>query len=128
MDAPGQWLVRNRGTGARIGLALAAVAVTSIFFINLCDWIYECGCRSIWSGAAAHCNIHTAGAKHCPWCSIGTLGAGAVWAAIAGVQCWVALRSGITNWIRRCAYTLAAFPIVGWLLGIAIGLATGYWS
>jgi len=128
MVAPGQWLGHNRGTVGRAALALAAVTVTSVFFIDLCNWIYDCGCRSLWNGAAAHCNIPTLGAKHCPWCSMGIAGSGAVWAAIAGVQCWIALRSGITNWIRRSAYTLAAFPIVGGLLGIGIGIAQSYWS
>jgi hypothetical protein len=48
--------------------------LTSLFFINLCNLIFRCGCRSLWAGAAVACNIHAQQRHHCPWCSHGTGG------------------------------------------------------
>ena len=35
-------------------------AVTCLFFINVCDWMFDCGCHSLWAGADAMCNVHLA--------------------------------------------------------------------
>ena len=59
---------------------VAAAAVTSVFFINLCAAIFGCGCVSLWSGADAHCNIHLAGSRHCPWCLHGQTASVIPWA------------------------------------------------
>lgn len=123
-----RWRVRSPQRAGKIALALLAVGMTSVFFIDLCDWIYSCGCRSLWNGAEMHCNIHTAGVKHCPWCAIGTLGAGSIWAAIAGVQTWVALRPDKGGWVRRIVLTFSLFPIMGGLIGAVVGIASGYWA
>ena len=42
-------------------IARAAAAFTSVFFIDFCNLVYQCGCRSLWAGADAACNIHTHG-------------------------------------------------------------------
>lgn len=117
--------MKRHRTGAL--LFLAGAAVTSAFFLNLCDWIFECGCRSLWAGAADHCNIHTPGARHCPWCAIPTAGQGAVYLAVLAPQAWWSFFSR-WGWIWRLGLTLASFPAVGWALGLALGYWQGYWE
>ena len=56
-----------------LGIFLIAAAVTSIFFINFCATVFQCGCQSLWGAAAKMCNIHHArmhGGKGCPWCTL----------------------------------------------------------
>jgi hypothetical protein len=104
-----------------------AATVTSVFFINLCGTIFRCGCESLWSGAAAHCNIHQAGSRHCPWCVHGQVASAVPWAVI------VAAQSAIAFWPRpmhagvRLVSAVAAFPPAGAVIALAYGLATGYW-
>jgi hypothetical protein len=107
-------------------LAVSAAAVTSILFLDFCNLMYACGCRSWWAGADAMCNIHHAGTRHCPWCAIGLVGSFAVWSAIVGVQAFVALRFGV-GWFSRSLLTFAMFPALGGAIAGAIGWAQGYW-
>ena len=107
-------------------LAGAAATVTSFLFLDFCNLMYACGCRSWWAGADAMCNIHDAGARHCPWCVIGLSGSFVVWVAIVGIQWLIALRSG-GGWLLRSLLTFAAFPLVGGAIAWAIGSAQGYW-
>ena len=74
------------------------------------------------------CNVHSHGTKHCPWCAIGMAGSVAVWASIVGVQILIATRPTPMHVLTRAALSIAAFPVVGGVLALAIGLATGYWS
>ena len=76
----------------KLVIAILAAAFTSIFYINFCNLVYQCGCRSLWNGADAMCNVHSHGTKHCPWCAIGLAGSVAVWASIVGVQILIATR------------------------------------
>jgi hypothetical protein len=112
---------------SRVALLLLAAAVTSVFFLDFCNLVYSCGCRSWWAGADTHCNIHHADARHCPLCVIGIAGSGAVWAVIVAAQALVALRWG-GGWAARVAVTLAAFPAVGGVIAVALGFAQGYWT
>src|SRR5689334_23924999 len=36
-----------------------AAAITSVFFINFCATVFQCGCAALWSGGDAHCNVHS---------------------------------------------------------------------
>lgn len=111
---------------SRVALLLLAATFTSVFFLDFCNLVYSCGCRSWWAGADAHCNIHDAAAhRHCPLCVIGMAGSGAVWAAIVVAQGLVALRWP-GGWAARLALTLAAFPMVGGVIALALGIAQGY--
>jgi hypothetical protein len=106
---------------------VAAATVTSVFFINFCATIFRCGCASLWSGADAHCNIHMAGSRHCPWCAQGALASTVPWALIVAVQAAISfwprpLHSGV-----RLASALAAFPLTGAIVAVAYGLYSGYW-
>ncbi len=106
---------------------LVSAALTSLFFINFCATVYQCGCRSLWDGAALHCNIHMPQARHCPWCAVGASGAAAIYGAILAGQ---AVCSFFPPWIWpwRLAAAVAAFPGVGFLIAVLMGIAQGYWE
>lgn len=117
-----------RGSDESLAIFLCSAAFTLVFLINFCNLVYQCGCRSLWAGAADHCNIHTPGVKHCPWCSIGDAGFAGVTAAILLPQGILSFRPRRWHWTRRLAASLLAFPAAGLVVALAIGLATGYWS
>ncbi len=113
----------------RAGWAVFAVSavVTFVFFIDLCNAVYGCGCRSLWRGAAAGCNIHRAGVKHCPWCEGKTASRaslGLMLAAQAGTCFGLRRRP----WWSRLAASVAAFVVVGVLAALVTGHLSGYWS
>src|SRR5512145_547443 len=99
---------------------VAAAAVTSALFINFCDLVYQCGCESLWAGAADHCNIHDAESRHCPWCSIGNAGAFAVWGTIIASQAAITFGLPQLGPPARALLALAAFPVVGGILAVIL--------
>jgi hypothetical protein len=103
-------------------------SITGIFFINLCNLIYRCGCRSIWAGADIACNIHMQGTKHCPWCSHGSGVYAAVLTSILVPQLVLSAYPSRWGWFPRLAASVAAFPIAGLIIALAFGLADGYWN
>ena len=109
----------------KILIFFAAAAVTSIFYINFCALAFQCGCHSLWAGADAACNIHHAGARHCPWCAQSP-----VWpaAAMFGSQAAISFWPGQRNWGLRLAAALAAFPVAGGIVAAIHGHLTGYWN
>jgi hypothetical protein len=112
---------------AKALIFLAAATLTSALFINFCDLVYQCGCESLWAGAADHCNIHDPDSRHCPWCSIGK-GVYAVWGVIVATQAGVTFGWRGLGLLPRILLALAAFPVTGGILAAIIGLAKGYWS
>ena len=104
-----------------------AVAVTGLVYLDLCDWIFDCGCRAMWAGGASACNIQTAGHPDCPWCSYGFWGAAIPFLAIVGVQATVTLTPGRAGVGWRLLGALTALVVVGGLAGLAFGLASDYW-
>src|SRR5579864_8863158 len=68
-----------------------SLTATSVFFINLCAAIFRCGCRALWAGADAACNIHAPSGHHCPWCAHGTAGYTAVMVLLCAPQLAVSL-------------------------------------
>jgi hypothetical protein len=116
----------QRRTGALI--FAAAALVTSVFFIDFCAAVFRCGCVSLWSGADAHCNIHMAGGRHCPWCEHGLVASAIPWALIVAVQ------AGVSFWPRpmssglRLASAVVAFPAAGAVIAVAYGISAGYWK
>jgi hypothetical protein len=113
---------------ARTFIFITAAAVTSALFINFCDLVYRCGCESLWAGAAVHCNIHNPDSRHCPWCSIGNGGALAVWGTIVASQAAVTFAWPRIGWPMRAILALLAFPVIGGILALLVGLAKGYWA
>jgi hypothetical protein len=117
----------SRTRFGKASIFTAAAIVTSVFFINFCDFVYQCGCESLWSGAADHCNVHDPGARHCPWCSIGTAGSIGVWAIMVAAQAAVVFLWRGLPWAPRALFALLAFPVTGAVLALVVGLAKGYW-
>lgn len=103
------------------------MAVTFAFFINLCDLIYQCGCQSLWAGAAEHCNVHVAGVKHCPFCAHGNTGYASVLALVLIPQFLISWRYR-WNWRIRLIVAVLVFPAATVLAAVVMGLADGYWS
>jgi hypothetical protein len=116
---------RRRWTGALI--FAAAAAVTSIFFIDFCDAVFRCGCASLWNGVDAHCNIHLAGSRHCPWCAHGMIASTLPWALIVAAQAAISFWPRTMHAVARLASAVLAFPLVGALIALAYGISTGYW-
>lgn len=101
-------------------------AVTCLFFINVCDWMFDCGCRSLWAGADALCNVHQAGVHHCPICSRGIVGYTAVMIAVSAPQlaasAWLPF-----DRVTRTVLCLLLFPAGMIALGGLLGIYDGYW-
>jgi hypothetical protein len=102
----------------------ASAIVTSVFFIDFCGAVFQCGCRPLWAGADAFCNIHHASGPHCPWCQhnpyIG-------YAAMIGAQAAISFWPSPAGWGARLGVALAAFPVLGGVAALIYGLASGYW-
>ncbi|MBN8733151.1 MAG: hypothetical protein J0L64_21625 [Acidobacteria bacterium] len=107
---------------------LAAATVASVFFINLCGTIFQCGCESLWGAAATHCNIHAAHGRHCPWCAVSVYWQAAIFGTILAAQGLVAFGPWVKSpWIRL-AGAVAAFPATGLGLALLFGWFTQYWA
>lgn len=107
---------------------LTAAVVTSIFFINLCATIFQCGCQSVWGDADRFCNIHNAHGRHCPWCSFGNVGHAFVYGSMLLAQAVASFGPWFRSPLLRLAVALASFPIAGLALALLLGLATQYWN
>jgi hypothetical protein len=112
----------------RAAIFLVSAAVTSIFFIQFCATVFQCGCQAIWSTGAQFCNIHSAHGKHCPWCVYGTTGYSIVYGTMLVAQAAISFWPAAWAWAPRLAMALVAFPTVGAVLAVAMGLMTGYWN
>jgi len=101
-------------------------AVTSALFINLCAWLFDCGCRALWAGADAACNIHTAGVHHCPVCSGGIPAYTVMMVALCGPQLYASMWP---TWsiATRTILCLALFPVTFVSAGLLLGVSSGYW-
>jgi hypothetical protein len=100
-------------------------ATTCAFFINVCAWIFACGCRSVWAGADLACNIHRVEARHCPFCSHGIVGYAGVLLLVSIPQ----LAFSLTSFGRstRVVLCLALFPAAMIAVGLLLGWYEGYW-
>jgi hypothetical protein len=111
---------------SRFSPFLISFTLTSLLFINLCNWIFRCGCRSLWAGADVACNIHALHGPHCPWCSHGYAGHAVVMTLICAPQLFVALFAK-WSWPVRTLAAAALFPAIGLLAALGFGWAEGYW-
>jgi hypothetical protein len=100
--------------------------LTCLFFINVCDWIFDCGCRSLWAGADAMCNVHVAGVHHCPICSRGMVGYALVMAAVSAPQLAASVWLPFDK-VTRIVLCLLLFPTGMMAVGGLLGLYDGYW-
>ena len=112
---------------SRIAVLSLAIVVDAVFFLDLCDLIFDCGCEAGWAGAADACNIHHDAPPHCPWCAAGWLVGGVLpFGAIVLGQALVALPPLPIHLGVRLAASLALLPIIGYAVGLIFALATGY--
>jgi hypothetical protein len=119
---------RLKACATRTVIFAVCAVVTCVFFINLCNAIYRCGCGSLWAGADAHCNVHNPTGKHCPWCAIGGVGQKAILAGMLLPQAALSFWPAAWSWPMRLILTLAAFPAAGGVLGLIAGWMRGYWN
>ena len=110
----------------RLGPFAISCAVTSAFFINLCAFILGCGCRSLWAGADAFCNVHVDASKHCPWCSHGVAGYALVMTLLCAPQLAVSVLPR-WPWTARTVVAVALFPAVGAIVAGVFGWYDNYW-
>ena len=94
-------------------LFVVVAGLSLVFLVDLCDLIYDCGCRSLWHGAARPCNIHRPRTPDCPWCSTGTWGLVVPAGAIVAGQALVLLAPGRARTSHRVLLAVALFPVVG---------------
>jgi hypothetical protein len=120
--------LRFRSGGlAKTAIFVGAAAITSVWFINFCAFVFSCGCHSLWAGAAEHCNIHNALPPHCPWCvQDGLYGLGA-YSAMVLAQAAVVFWPGGLGLAIRALGAVVAFPLVGAFMAVLAGWYTGYW-
>jgi hypothetical protein len=118
----------HRYVAGSVAIFAVAATVTSVFYINFCGTVFQCGCQSLWSTAALHCNIHAPAGKHCPWCSFGRAGYAAVYGPMLASQALLSFVPRRWGWLERLTAALAAFPTVGGVLAVLFGLLVGYWN
>jgi hypothetical protein len=111
----------------RFGPFLISFSVTSALFLNFCAWIFGCGCRALWAGADAACNIHATHGKHCPWCSHGYAGYAIIMTLICAPQLAVSMYTR-GSWALRTAICVALFPAAGAATALLYGWLDKYWS
>ena len=112
----------------RLAVFVFCVALTGATLIDFCNAVYACGCKSFWSGADEHCNIHHATGKHCPFCTHGGIGFVFTALLIFSAQAWISFRAPKWTWWQRLGGGLAAYPVLGGLGAALVGLSQGYWS
>jgi hypothetical protein len=101
-------------------------AVTCLFFINVCDWIFDCGCHSLWAGADAMCNVHLANSRHCPICSRGIAGYIGIMAVVTAPQLAASVWLPSSRLVR-ILLCLLLFPLGMLAVGLLAGTLDGYW-
>lgn len=110
-------------------LVFAATALmTSVFFINLCATIFQCGCQSLWGEADRSCNVHAAHGRHCPWCAAGVAGQAMVYGSMLGAQALLVFGRWPRGLAAKAVTAVASFPAVGIVLGILFGWIAEYWT
>src|SRR5262249_24380650 len=109
----------------RLSPFAVSFAVTCLFFINLCNAVFRCGCRSLWNGADVACNIHEVHTHHCPWCSHGVMG----YAVVMILMCIPRLAASLTRWSFAAwtAAAVASFPVFGLGIALIFGWIDSYW-
>lgn len=112
----------------KAALFLGVFAFTAALAINFCNLVFQCGCQSIWAAADAHCNIHHKHGPHCPWCTHGGAGFVVSMVPVFIAQGWFTLRNNSWSWKQRLFASLAAFPLIGGVLGVIVGWSQGYWN
>lgn len=104
-----------------------ALAVTGVFFVDWCAVVFQCGCRSLWSGIATYCNIHAPVGPHCPWCEHPLAGGGIAFGAAVLAQWAFVYRYATASSWKRTVLAIAAFPIASGIVALAQRFVWSYW-
>ena len=110
--------VRSRA-GKASSLPAPQSLITSAFFIDFCNLVYRCGCKSLWNGARRSLQHSLKWDPSLPLVLVSADGgASGIWLMIV-VLCSVFSLFGCNNcaWIPHILVTLSAFPIVGGAVG-----------
>ena len=116
-----QWL---RGFWA-FGLALALVGV---FVTPYCGFLFQCGCRPLWAGAAQFCNINNSAPPYCPFCNHGVTGYRIVRFSLLGFEglaLTVALRRR-WSWLALTGTAVGVFIMVEAVTAVFFAFYDGY--
>ena len=116
---------RSRRAAFRAGLLLAGAGIAGASFLDFCHLLFDCGCVSLWAGAAAFCNIHTPGPPDCPFCAHSGVAYGALVGTVLA-QGAVLFVPGPLGLAGRALLALLAFPVVMGGVGVLLGLLVGY--
>lgn len=119
----------SSGAGVRrVLLFSVALVFSSVFFIDFCAWLFQCGCQSLWAGAEETCNIHIAHSRHCPWCVHPYAGGLAAFGAVTLAQ--IGAMAAPFGWglATRFGLALSALPLVAGTIGLVQGWWWGYWA
>jgi len=114
------------------GVALLVIAAgTVVFRSSLCNLLFSCGCQSALAAAGALCNIHgmhhlMANGVACPWCSHGSWGHNVPTGAILLSQAGAMLFPMKLSAPARIGISVAAFFVVGAIVGILFAVFSGY--
>ena len=119
---------RSLSGGRRTLAFLIGAGFASVFFLNFCDAVYQCGCRSLWDGADAHCNVFDETNRDCPFCAHRPWGDAIPLGAILSAQGFVCFSRSKMSMRVRALGALLAFPVIGGLVAIAFGILTDYWG
>jgi hypothetical protein len=114
----------------KTGIAIFActAGVAAFFAIDFCNLIYQCGCQGVLGAGAAHCNIHDhQAARHCPWCTHGGVGFVAAMTPVFAAQGWLAFTRRPFDWRQRLLGGWLAFPLLGGIGALLVGMSKGYW-
>ena len=109
-----------------LAFALAA-GIASLFFIDLCDLVFDCGCRSLWNGAAEACNVHQQAGPHCPWCAYPYRAGGTAFGSVLLAQAVVSFRPKRLGLGSRLLAALALSAVVAAAIGMLQAIILGYW-
>jgi len=51
-----------------LAVLCSAALVNRVAHSPVCNWMFACGCRSLWQGGWSSCNVHSHSNHRCPWC------------------------------------------------------------
>ncbi|MCX6587035.1 MAG: hypothetical protein NTX13_10720 [Acidobacteria bacterium] len=115
-------------TKTKIAIFACTAGVAAFFAIDFCNLVYQCGCQGMLGTGAAHCNVHDhLAAKHCPWCTHGGVGFVAAMTPVFATQGWLAFTRRPFGSRQRLLGGWLAFPVLGGIGALLVGLSQGYW-
>ncbi len=104
----------------------AAVVVTFVTFLPLCNQIFHCGCTFAGTG---HCNVHHASGTKCPYCAHGNgsfaVAYGLIVAGIAGAVA-IGLRMGRGHLVTGFIAGLIGYGLTAGVVGLMFALHYHY--